>query len=43
MKELQKTIQELLEVEDSKAEVKKVTLELVKRAACSLKPHKMDV
>ena len=36
-------IQELVEVEDSKAEVIKVTMELVKRAACSLKPHKMDV
>ena len=43
MEELQKRIQELVEIEDSEAEVKKVTTELVKRAACSLKRHKMDV
>ena len=43
MKELQTKIQDLVDSEDSDVEVEKVTLELVKRAACSLKPHKMDV
>ena len=38
MKELQTKIQELVDIEDSYAEVEKVTLELVKRAA-----HKMDL
>ena len=43
MEELQKKIQELVDIEDSDAEIEKVTLELVKRAAFTLKPHKMDV
>ena len=43
MKELQNRIRRLVETEDSKAEIMKGTTELVKQAACSLKPHKMNV
>ena len=43
MKELQDRIQRLVGTGDRVSEILKVTTELVKQAACSLKPHKMDV
>ena len=43
MAELQGRIRGLLQVEDSRAEVRKLTPEVVKAAAVRMKPHKMDV
>ena len=43
MIEIQRKIQQLLEVEDSKAEVKKVTADVVKKAVMKMKSHKMDI
>ena len=43
MVELQKKIQQLLEIEDSQAVVEKVTAEMVKKAVMKIKKHKMDI
>ena len=43
MTNLQKKIHELIQTEDSKVEVQKLTTEVVKKAAGLMKPHKMDV
>ena len=43
MEELQNSIKGLVQTEESAMEVNKVSAELVKQAATSLKPHKMDV
>ena len=40
---LKEKIRKLLGEEDSRAEVAKLTPEVVKRAAAMMKPHKMDV
>ena len=43
MTELQDRLRGLVGTENSKEEICKVSLELVKQAACTLQPHKMDV
>ena len=43
MARMQNRIRGLVQAEDSVVEVNRVTAEVVKQAACSLKPHKMDV